>query len=74
MTAGGRVLNVTGLGEDAGSAREAAYAAARMISFEGMQMRSDIAAAVEPEPSVRGVRDWLDELYGLVPELEVGRG
>jgi phosphoribosylamine---glycine ligase len=44
VTAGGRVLNVTALGEDTDSAREAAYAAARMISFAGMQMRSDIAA------------------------------
>jgi len=44
VTAGGRVLNVTALGDDTDSAREAAYAAARMISFAGMQMRSDIAA------------------------------
>jgi phosphoribosylamine---glycine ligase len=44
VTAGGRVLNVTALGADTESAREAAYAAARMISFAGMQMRSDIAA------------------------------
>ncbi len=44
VTAGGRVLNVTGFGPDTDSARESAYAAARMISFAGMQMRSDIAA------------------------------
>jgi phosphoribosylamine---glycine ligase len=44
VTAGGRVLNVTALGDDADSAREAAYAAAEMISFDGMQMRHDIAA------------------------------
>ena len=44
VTAGGRVLNVTALGEDADSAREAAYAAAEMISFDGKQMRHDIAA------------------------------
>jgi phosphoribosylamine--glycine ligase len=44
VTAGGRVLNVTALGASAGSAREAAYAAARKISFEGMQLRRDIAA------------------------------
>jgi phosphoribosylamine--glycine ligase len=43
VTAGGRVLNVTALGADVESARSAAYAAARMISFEGMQMRGDIA-------------------------------
>jgi phosphoribosylamine--glycine ligase len=44
ITAGGRVLNVTALGPDPGSARDAAYAAAEMISFEGMQLRRDIAA------------------------------
>ena len=44
VTAGGRVLNVTALGTDPASARDAAYAAAGMISFDGMQMRRDIAA------------------------------
>jgi phosphoribosylamine--glycine ligase len=43
-TAGGRVLNVTALGSGADTARAAAYAAARMISFDGMQLRGDIAA------------------------------
>jgi phosphoribosylamine--glycine ligase len=48
VTAGGRVLGVTGFGPDAAQARERAYEAARTISFEGMQMREDIAArAVE---------------------------
>jgi phosphoribosylamine--glycine ligase len=42
-TAGGRVLGVTGLGIDAAGAREAAYAAADMIEFEGKQLRRDIA-------------------------------
>jgi phosphoribosylamine---glycine ligase len=51
VTAGGRVLGVTALGEDLGSAREAAYAAARMISFEGMQMRGDIAADTAGSPA-----------------------
>jgi len=46
VTAGGRVLNVTALGSDAASAREAAYAAADMIHFEGRQMRRDIALKV----------------------------
>jgi phosphoribosylamine---glycine ligase len=45
-TAGGRVMNVTGLGPDAASAREAAYAAADMIEFDGKQMRRDIALRV----------------------------
>jgi phosphoribosylamine--glycine ligase len=44
VTAGGRVLNLTALGADCESARRDAYAAAQEISFEGMQLRSDIAA------------------------------
>jgi phosphoribosylamine--glycine ligase len=44
VTAGGRVLNVTALGASAAEARERAYDAAGRIEFEGMQMRSDIAA------------------------------
>ena len=48
VTAGGRVLNVTGLGESPAEARERAYAAAEKIEFDGKQMRHDIAArAVE---------------------------
>jgi phosphoribosylamine--glycine ligase len=43
VTAGGRVLNVTGLGPTPGAARAAAYAAAELIEFEGRQMRTDIA-------------------------------
>lgn len=51
VTAGGRVLNLTALGADCESAREAAYAAAQRISFEGMQLRSDIAAAAAGQPA-----------------------
>jgi phosphoribosylamine--glycine ligase len=48
VTAGGRVLNVTALGADPASARAAAYAAADHITFDGRQLRRDIAArAVE---------------------------
>ncbi|MGB2712214.1 MAG: phosphoribosylamine--glycine ligase, partial [Conexibacter sp.] len=43
VTAGGRVLNVTALGDDTPTARSAAYAAADMIAFDGCQLRSDIA-------------------------------
>ena len=43
VTAGGRVLNVTALGRRPGAARDAAYAAADMIEFEGKQLRRDIA-------------------------------
>jgi phosphoribosylamine---glycine ligase len=44
VTAGGRVLNVTALGPSPAEARERAYAGARAIHFDGMQMRNDIAA------------------------------
>ncbi len=64
MTAGGRVLNVTALGPDAGTAREAAYAAARMISFEGMQMRGDVAAAADIEEGSRWDYDWRRAWWG----------
>jgi phosphoribosylamine--glycine ligase len=48
ITAGGRVLNVTALGATPAEARDRAYDAASRIEFDGMQMRSDIAArAVE---------------------------
>jgi len=48
VTAGGRVLNLTGLGPDAATARQRAYDAAEAIKFDGKQMRSDIATrAVE---------------------------
>ncbi|HYQ13915.1 MAG TPA: phosphoribosylamine--glycine ligase, partial [Solirubrobacterales bacterium] len=43
VTAGGRVLNVTALGASPAEARDRAYEAANMISFDGMQMRTDIA-------------------------------
>jgi phosphoribosylamine--glycine ligase len=43
VTAGGRVLNVTGLGETAEDARRRAYAAADKVEFDGKQMRRDIA-------------------------------
>jgi phosphoribosylamine---glycine ligase len=52
VTAGGRVLNVTALGASPAEARDRAYDAAGRIAFEGMQIRSDIAArAVERVPS-----------------------
>ena len=44
VTAGGRVLGVTGIGETLTAARDRAYAGVRRISFDGMQYRSDIAA------------------------------
>jgi phosphoribosylamine--glycine ligase len=50
VTADGRVLNITGLGASAAEARQRAYDAAQLISFDGKQMRTDIAArAVDHE-------------------------
>jgi len=43
VTAGGRVLSVTGLGSGPAAARDAAYAAADLITYEGRQLRRDIA-------------------------------
>jgi phosphoribosylamine--glycine ligase len=43
VTAGGRVLAVTALGDGPGEARERAYEAASEIEFDGRQMRTDIA-------------------------------
>jgi phosphoribosylamine--glycine ligase len=54
VTAGGRVLNVTGLGETAREARRRAYSAAEKVQFEGKQMRTDIALrAVDGESDER---------------------
>ena len=52
VTAGGRVLAVRAVGTDVAAARAAAYAAADLISFPGLQRRSDIAA--EPLGVVEG--------------------
>jgi phosphoribosylamine--glycine ligase len=43
VTGGGRVLNVTALGATPAAARDGAYAAADLITFEGRQLRRDIA-------------------------------
>ena len=45
VTNGGRILNVTAVGDDLPAARAAAYDAADRISFAGLQYRSDIALA-----------------------------
>jgi phosphoribosylamine--glycine ligase len=49
VSAGGRVLAVSALGETIGNARDRAYAAVERISFEGMQYRTDIAARAAQE-------------------------
>ena len=45
VTAGGRVLTVTALGDSLTQARNRAYRAVSMVRFDGMQYRHDIAAA-----------------------------
>ena len=44
VTAGGRVLDVTGRGPDVATARTRAYEAADLISWPGLQRRNDIAS------------------------------
>jgi phosphoribosylamine---glycine ligase len=44
FTNGGRVLNVTELGRSLDEARQRAYAACDLISFDGMRFRRDIAS------------------------------
>ncbi len=44
LTAGGRVLGVTAIGDTLKDAQSAAYKAVDLISFEGAQFRRDIAA------------------------------
>jgi phosphoribosylamine--glycine ligase len=46
VTAGGRVLGVTGIGSGLAEARERAYQATRTLTFEGRHFRSDIANRV----------------------------
>ena len=47
VTAGGRVLAVSALGDGFGQARARAYEAAAEISFDGLHLRHDIAARAE---------------------------
>jgi phosphoribosylamine---glycine ligase len=47
VTAGGRVLNVTGLGNTLGEAQTRAYEAVARVRFEGMQFRTDIATTTK---------------------------
>jgi phosphoribosylamine--glycine ligase len=44
VTAGGRVLGITGRGASLADARAAAYRAAELVRFDGMQLRRDIGA------------------------------
>jgi len=53
VTSGGRVLDVTAMGETFEEARELAYAACDLIHFEGKQLRSDIGLR-----AIRGRDAW----------------
>jgi phosphoribosylamine--glycine ligase len=44
VSAGGRVLDVTGVGASVAEARERAYAAVERIDLPGGQFRADIAS------------------------------
>lgn len=48
VTAGGRVLNVCGTGPTLAEARDRAYEAVSLLSWPGMQHRSDIASVAAP--------------------------
>ena len=48
LTAGGRVLNIVGLGDDLATARRRAYEAVDLVSFPGMSYRTDIGAPASP--------------------------
>ena len=50
VTNGGRILNVTGVGDDLATARTAAYAGADLITWTGLRRREDIALSA----SLRG--------------------
>ena len=54
VTNGGRILGITGVGDDLGEARRKAYAAAERISFAGAHYRSDIALAAAEGSAVGG--------------------
>ena len=53
VTNGGRILNVTAVGDDLVAARATAYDAVGRISFSGMRLRNDIGLAAA-EGHVRG--------------------
>ncbi len=56
VTAGGRVLGVTALGDTVEDARERAYAAAGKIHFKGVQLRRDIALSRGEAPKMASNR------------------
>lgn len=61
LTAGGRVLTVTGMGSEFSQARARAYAAVRNISFEHMHYRTDIGLRPGANRTVETTPDSLPE-------------
>jgi phosphoribosylamine--glycine ligase len=53
VTAGGRVLDVVGVGDTLGEARERAYRAAEIVQFDGKVYRRDIAGYGAPPRSTQ---------------------
>jgi phosphoribosylamine---glycine ligase len=47
VTNGGRILSVTATGPTVREARDRAYAAVELVSFEGARFRRDIASATQ---------------------------
>ncbi|MEC7828954.1 MAG: phosphoribosylamine--glycine ligase [Actinomycetota bacterium] len=56
ITNGGRVLNVCGRAPTLGAAREIAYKAVDVISWPGMQHRTDIGASIEIDSNREGIK------------------
>jgi len=54
VTNGGRILDVTGVGDDLATARAAAYAGADLITWDGLRRREDIALAASFRDETRG--------------------
>jgi phosphoribosylamine--glycine ligase len=54
VTNGGRILGVTGVGDDLAAARDLAYRAVEHISFEGARWRTDIALVAAEGSKVGG--------------------
>ncbi|RME30885.1 MAG: hypothetical protein D6800_01390 [Candidatus Zixiibacteriota bacterium] len=50
LTAGGRVLGVTGIGENLNVALKRAYEGVQRIRFKGATYRSDIGRRPKPKP------------------------
>jgi phosphoribosylamine--glycine ligase len=54
VTAGGRVLSLTGRGEDLAAAAQAAYRAVDAVAWPGMQVRRDLGAGLAVAPGGEG--------------------